>query len=229
MNIIEFNGIPGSGKSTLVDNLYNKMILQNMKVIKSNDIFLEYRASKLQKKIAINIAMFFKSFKVTCLAFKFSLNYGLNRHNIKRVRLLLLLIYLMKREKENKDIDYFLYDEGIIQFISSIAYDKRIIESKSLILLLNAINSQLSNLYFVNCIVPLNISIDRIKNREAISPRYNIEGVSNIDYLLKCKMYNLDKIRNIMSENKKDVEVDMENSIDENTDYILNCILSGWN
>lgn len=116
MKIVEFYGLSGAGKSTLAKNVRDKLVACGRKVAMMNEIYYAgyNRPWPLVKAIVSDLAF-------ALAAARFVLDYGCNKQNIKCLCRIIVMKYVA--EQIDRDNDFFLIDEGIIQF-SLVAGDK---------------------------------------------------------------------------------------------------------
>lgn len=191
--IIEFFGLPGSGKTTLKNRIIkenkNKNILDFSNHLKSRSFI---------NKNAIKIYLFVR--------FIFDYIYGLlfikfSKFTIQQIYFFNLLIHILK--KNHKKYDLILIDQGFIQGLSSLFigldYKKTYIEKKIMKYI------QKMNIMFFNFKIPLTDAMTRVKLRKENIPFF-INKI-NDNTLFSFLEETESKLKKIVSSNLKRISV----------------------
>lgn len=199
IEIIELVGLPGSGKTTLVQNICS---------INSNIIT---RQELINKKITT----LFRNF-VYYLSVRKSVEYTEYKSYLKKLiskypqknlyyyRLLCKLFCILKKCKTTKTI---ILDEGFIQNITSISHTKEIDRDENLLLCLEIIKRNF-DIKVVKCSVKNDIAINRIIKRNK-GDRISKMSMKELSDFLVIKNENLNTIANEFDVVKR---INMENS-----------------
>lgn len=183
MIIIELDGLPGSGKSTTVNEAIqtlNKSFLLRSELLKWPLPKKSFRFLALKLRIWANLFVHFALIKMPQKTTYFR----------RLVDLLLRIYFFCYNEPDDKTL---LLDEGIVQYLSSLAYDKSIFLHFGLNRLIKRVFRDF-NITVVYCIIPLTESAKRIKNRNRPGDRYNVENEDRQSYLLQKKKDNIEAI-----------------------------------
>lgn len=128
MYILELNGLPGAGKTTLVNKLYRELKHEHKIGLLEEVIFMDQERRRDRYLIMFS-ALFNKSeinFNLKVLKFMFKY---LNIDSLKYSLRLIKLNYQLNKAKNSGKYDMLLLCEGFIQYITSIPHDRKIIEN----------------------------------------------------------------------------------------------------
>ena len=221
--LIEFAGLPGCGKTTLVNQLIAE--LQNKfsyKIIKRSDI--SYHINIMWKyKWTIPFYFIFFSFlygnyKLKINLIRYICQYPFNRFSpIYAIYILLVIKELPSVNFQNKII---ILDEGVIQFMTSIPYEYNIKRNIVLQNIIVDLQNILSNCLCINCEINIDEAIDRIRKRGK-QDRYKFS--ENLKPLLNTKAENLNfLIKKICTST---ISINMMDSTDDKLNQIINNII----
>lgn len=173
--IIEFNGLPGLGKTTIANRL-----IENLDQLGYKTVDRHYRKNKLHTLRHPFPEIFSPS--LYFLVNSFSKTLPLTGR--KRTHLHWINFYSQKylSIKKNRDIDFAIVDEGIIQFWNSIAYQDRIPASNEAKAIVKKLKSLGIEFIRVNCINNIEVSASRIITRPSRGIR-----IETLDYNEKLK------------------------------------------
>jgi hypothetical protein len=177
--IIEFCGFPGAGKSTLVDEIENRIAAKDRKELLKLDHKLKYfwRVIRFSKKDwLLN--------RDEKFLYRFSVRYP--DCDLLFVYRLLKLYRSMQMHKQE---EIYLLDEGPIQYLTSIAYESEFEDTASLKQAANMMLRSEKIVFFCEC--PLDIVVERIRQRDRKNDRYNIADESRLRELLAVKISNI--------------------------------------
>lgn len=156
--IIEFNGLPGCGKSTVVDKL-----LFNLE---NTTIPYDLPFGKFRRMISalfdgsVSFLFFSSMFILKCRSsnWKEKINNLLGAHYYYQMYLHFV---------NHSSYKYLVVDQGLLQFISSFAYMDKIESENWLIKLFKICNKGIykSNIAVINCDVDIDTSLSRISKR----------------------------------------------------------------
>lgn len=221
MKVIELYGLPGSGKSTLSEELSNRLKGENLRIGYKSNIFAKYKNKKKINKIFTNFLLLFYDLRLNFYLILFATQYGLfNRERVKRIRLLMLLNYLLSKESKRSYYDILILDEGFVQFITSIPHEQRISNNSRIIKLTEHISNKNKQSYLIKCEINIDESLKRISNRSTPSPRFDFLPTKDLRRLLDIKKANLYFVGGNMKY-KKMSKLNMKNKVNSNVDLIL--------
>lgn len=185
VKIIELIGLPGSGKTTLINTMLNDYTVST-NVTTRNNMF--------QRKLPY---LWLKQYKLYfCLFFRLQYIMRKSAMKQKRVyikRLIRLVIYLTYYEEKDRD-SILLLDEGIVQYITSLEYEHDLTAD-----VLSFAELLLSHYcpIIVDCQIPVAIVEERVRIRNKKGDRYNLQTQNCLRNLLIQKRKNLDLITNV--------------------------------
>lgn len=218
MQIIEFNGLPGTGKTTIANNLIRS--LENKGYI----CIRKYGQGSLLS-FCYRCLRFPSCLRLLYLLIKFQRTLSTRASNW-RIALLVIHFYqtylLFERRKGEA---FYIVDQGIIQGIISMAHTNEI----SNVDLLKSIVSIISrNILFwrMDCITNEDISFDRIRSRTPAGSRLEQFDDNDLHEALRIQSINFDIVRKVFSsqETKRVIELNTEDSIEMNVIRILKLI-----
>ena len=220
--IIEFVGLPGCGKSTVVESILP--ILQNEKVIITRSDFS--RTIGIMRRypiLAPFVTMYYltkpKYRELKSNLFRFALQFPIKKQGLIYVVYVIVLYELIQKNINRSKI--IILDEGIIQFLSSIPHDISIDNNILLHNLVLNLKSVLGYFLFVECDLSIETVIERIKKRNR-QDRFSHDN-NNIRSLLLTKKNNLNLLTNEIAMQK--IQIDMSNPVDFNVNIILKSFL----
>lgn len=182
MLIIELIGLPGSGKSTVIEQ---SLQMTSQKLVLRDDLLNDTvsRCSFREK-----IRRTHDKLIISSLYFFSEKSQGKKYYD----RLTALLDHLYSYKEKNND-SVLLLEEGFVQYLSSLAYDKDLSVSFFLARLIRRVFRDFV-IILVDCQISVDESIRRIKARHKTGDRYNISDETHQRYLLEKKLCNLKKV-----------------------------------
>lgn len=222
MYIIEFNGLPGCGKSTLCDEIISDFNEKN--IISLRDV-INYNSSNSTKNF-INLMKILFNYKLILFnlaVLKFSLSYGFDFNRlIFAARLIKLNGNLYYYSKKNPNLIAIL-DEGYIQYITSIPHTIELNISDDLKKMIKYIRSKHS-FKFIHCEIDEETNYLRLFNRDNVARRFDSLSESELSETLMMKYRNIHTIRFLIDKEKDGVQIDTSKTIDTNVRYINNIL-----
>ena len=220
MKIIEFCGLPGCGKTTICERL-----IENFKVCSSNtnvycrkDVYFFKRRIWDSYLISRCTPMFFKFYKILNNFIK-EYRKG-NKRYIDRIYRLYVKLYKISIHYSDSIV---ILDEGIVQHITSLAHQQKIVNSVSFVRLVDFLFSNFE-ITVINCCIDMNETIRRIKKRNNENDRFNLSDVDEIKKILNIKNNNI----NIILEQFHGIryDLDMNCSVEEIYNELLKLLLN---
>lgn len=191
MIIIEFFGLPGAGKSTVCDLLEVSLLKHGYGVV---NLHKREKADSLKKKIEklLHIIRYWtwsgnRKLKKVLRNFSKQCYYNDSHKWIDRILELNYLIF-----RNDKHLDIGLLDEGFVQWISSICFDKPYKHSAELMQVINSI-IMCHDYYLVHCEILPAEALSRVSSRNRKNDRYNLSS-KKANELLEIKNENLVQI-----------------------------------
>lgn len=214
--IIEFNGIPGAGKTTTA--ILVKKRLRDMKISKiSQGKIIGYRgsykdimASKESRSVYV---LFLKSFflikPITLKRLKYmkaAYNYWLGMKKLSALK--------SRRDK------ICILEQGIVQGIVSMAYLGKIRNEKKFHQYIRQVMDTLDNMVCVNCIVDAEVSMRRMRARKPNGGRLHlIDDDKELKRILEIQKRQFEGIRRIAI--KDAVTINMDNQAEDNAKKVV--------
>lgn len=210
--IVEFNGLPGCGKTTIKNQL-------SIYLSKANIRFEEFNCFKIK-----SIFPYLLNIKVIKLYFllrhySISTRGAIDNRHIKYV----LFFYILYTHYNRKD-GILLVDQGIIQSLLSISHMSVIKGTTYLSKILNFTES-IKGFVVINCKNDAEVSFDRIKGRELNGCRLENFEDAKLYKALKTQKDNLEVIRNGIPMSISSLELNTLNTIENNARQIYEYII----
>jgi|SRR5699024_8461497 len=222
MNIIEFNGLPGVGKSTLCNSLINELSNKSILIADLGDIVFRNQKTKLDNYFYIMKVIFsIKRINFNMAVFKFTLDYRLSKSNIVYALRLIKLYNKLKTSMEKDEFKYIILEEGIVQYITSIPHDKLIRKNENFYKLCDIIKKDFEDILQINCLLNVTELLKRIRNRNSLKNRFDTLPEDELKRVLKIKNENIKLVRNIFN---NEISIDTKKRLDENLNIILSRI-----
>ncbi|MCL2718584.1 MAG: hypothetical protein FWE14_07360 [Lachnospiraceae bacterium] len=221
MLIIELYGTNGCGKTTLAEEVIERLKGHDLKVAGYSDI----EGHKLNFLLTIKE---YKSYPITFSILFYLINYPFSKTSFKFYKCLLNLCYRLKKLKHANHYDVILLEEGFCQYLASIAYDKNVKDNYFLRRAAKAIKKVFPDLYLIDCKISLDENLSRVRSRGRTGSRYDsVTNDNKLLDLLKIQKKNLGIIGKNIS--PPELTLDLENDPQYNQDKIIDLIISRIN
>jgi hypothetical protein len=224
--IIEFNGLPGCGKSTTATLLMERLKLMGYEV----GYFEDLQNCKYSNRRMKNIKLVLNSLKPPYIKVIYNLlKVWLNLKPFKFSRInyikLVYNFYFIYFSKEvTKRYDFIICDQGLIQGILSIMHTDIIKDNSYIQELVDSILYNLKDIYWVNCNVNYRTAKERIRSRGLTQGRLDFINDDNrlFSALLKQELA-LDLIRKEAEDIglEKTIQLDMNCVVEKNIEFII--------
>ena len=224
--ILEFNGLPGSGKSTITDRLICELKRNGRIVLSETDIFVQ--ANLLNKIFDLAKALVdFKSIKLNYILLNIGIRSSIIRKTLKNIKSAVKIIrfnYLLRQQIIKGDFDFICLSEGFIQFIYCIYDGIEFFGNNELGFLLKEINKQYKNLLIINCNLSKEVALMRIEKRT--SKPNTVDLMSKKDRLnfIELRNNNMVSIKKNVYNYLNTLEIDTLENIERNMHKILSTI-----
>lgn len=204
--ILEFNGLPGSGKSTICKRMLEMPDLFN------NSLSTSYKHTFLDKYLKT------VWLNHNCISFyiasrRYINNFQGNVKNERRDDLLLMYFFRMYSSfLEYSSSKVLLIDQGIVQCLLSVSHNQSISENDSLNRIVSFLQKKDIRFIRVNCKSDVKLSKNRIHSRPTNLSRLDLMDESIVETTLQVQSDNLSIIRNSFDSNPffKGLSVDVD-------------------
>jgi gluconate kinase len=219
MNIIEFNGLPGCGKSTICNEVLKKF--SKDKIISLDDVINLNSENRIKNmfnliKILINLKLF--GFNIRII--KFSLRFGFDYTR---------LIFAARLIKFNGNLHYYskeypekivILEEGYIQYLTSIPHNFEVVITKELKDIVKYVKANY-NLTYIHCEIDDETNYNRLSNRNFTASRFDALSKKELEEILKIKYKNICTFRSLMDNKREGIYVDTSELVDINMRLII--------
>lgn len=221
MKIIELCGIPGCGKSTLVDAVLNRCEFSHISFATRNDIYF-FKCKGRNKTIALIRAFLkFKNYKLYNNILRINRRYSKDIKCLKYAFQFILFYSQIQDVIKSGKYKYAVLDEGVYQYISAQADNTVFNSDEQIISVIDYIRVQFSLWSIIYCDIDIPNALKRISNRKGSSKRFSAsKDVSELEKLLLDRKTNID----YLCSHKCDLVLNMNSSIEENVIRISNII-----
>ena len=225
LKFIELVGLPGCGKSTLVKSMMETLSKDEKVVVLNRKSFSSIINFMWKNRWSIPFIAVYKLLFSCHLKLKMSLIRYIYQYDVNSLSIIYAIyivdIYSFVKKNNYKNM-IILLDEGIIQFLSSIAHNIKIENNSDMLGLYSSLRDLTENSVYVRCNIPLDIAVQRIKIRNR-NDRFAYSDT--LTGLLKVKQDNINYLLEICTSKSCIVELDMTKSTEYNKETILKKIL----
>lgn len=224
---LEFNGIPGSGKTTLSNRVIEDMKSADYPVESYHQIIKKPSRKNLKHLLLFLFRIKPSSFKIGYLAVMYLItNKKLNHENwLRAISLVVLFDFYQKKNRDNVQ-EVILVDQGIAQQIISMLYESELIVDKYVRKLIRYAKKKDLGIFIVNVDLDIKASFERLTKRKGNISRIQKLNEANAIHTLTIQQNNFNKIRKIIKELElESLNVNTQVCIDENVLLIENYIM----
>lgn len=217
--IIEFYGLPGSGKTTIVNALQRRLEGMGLTTV------IMYYRNILHRKPQTLLAApsYWKIIKTASSCAKM-----LSKHRyMERILLMVRFVRMYRHFSMDTPADCLLIDQGIFQGLLSIAHDEVMPRTETLHNLIKLLHLDELRLFLVKCDVSVDTANERIISRQSNGCRVEAMTEAERRNTLIVQTSNITNIRTLINEECPSlcmVEINSEGSVDDAVDIILNTI-----
>ncbi len=221
--IIEFNGLPGTGKTTVVKCL--KQMLDEAHI--SNEMYGILPMPPINENIPALLSGGLKLFFKTLRFCKKGVN-GIEKENKRVARVPLLYYCYYTQYEKNKFPQVLLCDQGIMQGLISVAHTDPIINQAYLESVIQAVKEKKFDIIYVNCKNDAKLSKERLSLRQNGGSRFDKMNDSEREAGLKIQESNFEVLRASMMKyiaSERIINMDTSLNPQENAKIIFNMII----
>jgi len=212
MLLIEMSGLPGSGKTTLIEKILEH---NEFKQAVTKEV-INYKLDKKRKngRIKIFLVAFFSrgNLILNLLIVLYTLNYKIKIDRLKFAYYFIEYHYLYHLETLDEKNKIILIDEGLLQLITSIPHDVLIKKNRVYNSLIKSLRKKYHNMVFINCDIEKKIAFERINKRSEKNHRFDGKDAEGLKKLLNIKEKNIISVREIFQKKKNGISINMLNS-----------------
>ncbi|WP_303871781.1 AAA family ATPase [Acetobacterium wieringae] len=224
---LEFNGIPGSGKTTLSNRVIKDMKSKNYPIESYHKVIKKPTRKKLKDLLLYLLRIKLGSVKIGYLATMYLItNKKLNHENWLRVFSLVVLFDFYQKKGQDRGDEVILVDQGIVQQIISMLYESELIADKYVKRIICLAKKKNLGIYVVNVDLDINTSFERLVKRRGNISRIQKLNKADAIHTLTIQQNNFNKIREILNElEQESIDVNSKACIDETVQSIVNYIM----
>lgn len=224
--LVEFNGLPGSGKTTVANLLYNKLDAAGYNVDQRENTYLINRLGNLGRKWKIlNSGGFILPWRL----FNFFLSIEpvrLDRlRQIKRIYAWTSSYVRLYREG-GRGWDVVIVSEGFVQAVVSAVFIDTFGKKKELQDLLRYFLDKNFNIIIIDCMIDEHEAKERILSRQRAKGRFDQMSVTHLERNLEIHNRNLETVRRNLRYMgcPETVKIDMQDTPEENCDLVYQVV-----
>ncbi|AWW25428.1 hypothetical protein DOZ58_01510 [Acetobacterium sp. KB-1] len=223
---LEFNGIPGSGKTTLSDRVIENMKGVSYTVESYHQLIEKPTRNNLKRLVRYLFSIKLSSFKIGYLALMYLItNKKLNHENGLRVISLIVLFDFYQKKSLANDEEVILVDQGMVQQMVSMLFESELIAEKYVKKLIRYTQKKDMGIFIVNIDLDINESFERLTRREGNISRIQKLKKDTAMHTLIMQQNNFNKIRKIIRElDLESITVNTQGSIETNVLLLENYI-----
>lgn len=217
--IVEFNGLAGSGKTTVADILISELRKEGYNVIG------KYRNSIFHSKRPLFSIPF--SFSLYRIVKKYAASIVPYRKNRKYVHWTNHFVRMYKTIDKYSDADFAIIDEAIIQFLVAMGFNDHLPHSNLMNSIVEKIKSMGVSFVRVDCENHVETAFERIKSRPPKGMYYENWSQDELISQLQVEADNFDYLRDVFSNvyaNQKVITIDTLKTPEDNASLIKEII-----
>lgn len=220
LKIIEFNGLPGAGKTTVTNEIIKILSFNNIDCLVWKHMLLGQNYSKIYK-----LFYFLSKINVKELLYLFLIATsikGFDWEMIKRILISERICIAYRTHSSNKSV--CIIDQGIVQAIASMTLKKEVINTQRFQFYSNKLFARFKCVY-VNAIVDLDVSINRLRTR-TVDNNGRLDKINNgreLKELVNRQLFVLSLLRATPAL-ANSVNIDMNLNPVTNSNTILNLL-----
>lgn len=201
--IIEFNGLPGTGKTTIAHELENILVKQGFECCYKYDT----GKSKIKRYFSyVSDGSLYLYYLGICFAK--SLKGSFRKENLQVATVLVYFYQLYKAFNKNCRDKILIIDQGIIQGLISLAHTQAFSSPEVLDKILRFFKKKGITFMQVNCLCDSELSLARIRERNTTAGRLDTYNDAALADALKKQSENFDVIRNCAANIFECIDID---------------------
>lgn len=221
MKIVEFNGLPGVGKSTLSDRFIKQLLKKNILIADLKDVVFKNQKNSFENYLyIIKKICSLKSIKFNIAVLRFTKDYKLSKQNVVYALRLIKLYNKLIDIIDEDEFDYIVLDEGILQYVTSIPHDNLIEKNKNFYNVCNIIKKNFKDFLYIDCYLKKDELFSRIRKRNNTINRFDTLPEDQLENILIVKQKNINILRECLNY-PNNIYIDMELNIEENVNKLL--------
>lgn len=221
MILIEFNGLPGSGKTTTMKQLQNGLELQGLRVDTLTSALMKLGKAR---------RVFYKALYGRNSFDGISSIVNANRLDSDQCRRSIQAIDRIYKEYMAiihgcKGLDICLIDQGLLQGILSVFHDKNIVEVDGISAFFHDVHQKFPNLIEINGQSPVELAVERIVNRHqqgVNAGRLDKLSGESLVSCMKIQAGNLNILREAAMQYIECIDVDLTKQPMDNSKTLIN-------
>lgn len=228
---LEFNGIPGSGKTTLANRLIAEMRDEPYSVESYHQIIKKPTRKNIKNLLLYLFKLKPSSYKIGYYAWMHLItNKKLSHENWLRVISIVVLFDLYQKKSLDNHGEVILVDQGIMQQIISMLYESELIVDKYVKKIIGFTKKKNLGIVIINVDLNITDSYNRLSHRQGnISRIQKLNKETAID-TLAVQQKNFTKIRKIIADYEfQRIDVDSQACIDDNLMLLKKYIVNNKN
>lgn len=223
---LEFNGVPGCGKSTICKALLDELNKYNFRYYDYQNLFLNFIKKRMWKMQALFMLLNINGIRILYNTHKAVNQLGLSRDNRKFVPYLILTQLLITYFGKKYSDSILVSDEGIVQYVISMLYDQKITNETHLDCTITEILSMSNyvDMIAINVEIKSELAISRIREREDGKSRLDHLDNNSLKYIMDIQIANFMVIRKYIS-NLSHVDINVGSDIESNVRVLLDQVM----
>ncbi len=219
--IVEFNGLPGLGKTTVANALMEELNTKGFKTI-----------SKYRRNIFHTLHHPFPElFDLKLYNLVSDYAKSIPPRGRKRTHVNWTNFYAQKYKSIEKDckVDFAIIDEAIIQFLVAMAFQDKMPKSEQAVAIVRRLKTIGIKFVRVDCVNHIGESAKRIMSRPARGLLFESMQHDELISTLEVEAYNFEYLRSVFSEvyeNQLVIAIDTLDNPQDNVQIILNSIVN---
>jgi len=221
MKVVEFNGPPGCGKTTICNKLISEAKVKNFSVGCLQDVVFRNQKSRFSNYLfLVKSLLSIEDLKFNIAVLRFLGDYRFSRSRLLYAMRLIKLNRKLKLVIKDERFDLLILEEGFIQYISSIPHEEPILVNENLNRLCRLVYEYYGKHLHVNCSLSNDENISRLKRRNNMKNRFDKLPINVLQQLLNNKRNNIMILREQFRRCRM-IDICTEVDVSENVNSLL--------